>query len=271
MCVDSSRVYPKRTDADGSLCGTPAGKAYITPSYVVPATLPAKAIVVAANGGSDYLYVPDHDAPTVANVVKFLQSRGEIGAIFVAGRYGALPGTLPLDSVELEGTHGRSPDIILSFAYDENATVAGMKGIEFESALGNRGMHGSFSPIDVHNTLYAAGPDFKVGFSDTLPTANVDVAPTVAKILNLTLPGAVGRPLEEALAGGPDVGQFHVDAQVVMPAAPATGLVMKLPTSPTGADVDAGKTSYTIKLAKKVLSFGGKTYPYFDSARAVRQ
>ena len=33
----------------------------------------------------------------------------------------------------------------------------------------------SFSPIDVHNTLVAEGPDFKAGFTDTLPTGNVDV------------------------------------------------------------------------------------------------
>ena len=48
-----------------------------------------------------------------------------------------------------------------------------------------RGMHGSFSPIDVHNTLIAYGPDFREGMRDTLPTGNVDVAPTIASILGL--------------------------------------------------------------------------------------
>jgi arylsulfatase A-like enzyme len=268
--ADDGPVYAQQTDTTGAVCGA-AGRKYVTPSYVVPATLPAKGIVVAANGGSDYLYLPDHDAQTVADAVKFLQSREEIGAIFVASRYGNLPGTLPLDGLDVEGTHGRAPDVILSYNHDEAAVVAGMPGIEFESALNNRGMHGSFSPIDVHNTLYAAGPDFKVGFADTLPSANVDVAPTVAKILGLPLPGAVGRALEEALVNGPAIDQFQVATPVVMPAAPATGLTMKLPTSPDGADVDAARTQYTIQLQKKLLTFGGKTYNYFDSAKAIRQ
>jgi len=270
--ADGTPVYPQLTDSAGDplLCGV-ASRKYVTPQFNIPATIPAKAIVIAANGGSDYLYVPDHDQQTVADAVKFLQSREEIGAIFVAAKYGALAGTLPLDEVELEGTHGRSPDLIVSFNYDETAVVNGLPGIEFESAFGNRGMHGSFSPIDVHNTLYAAGPDFKTAFTDTLPTGNVDVAPTVAKILNLSLPGAVGRPLDEALASGPAVSAFTVTTPVKMPATAATGLVMKLPTSPAGADVDAGKTSYTIQLAKKQLTGGGKTYTYFDSARAIRQ
>src|SRR5262249_41750684 len=124
--ADGSTVYAPQVDTNGdpALCGT-TGKAFITPQYVVPATLPAKAIVIAANGGSDYLYVPDHDATTVANTVRFLQSREEVGAIFVANRYGNLAGTLPLDTVELEGMHGRSPDIIVGFNFDETAMVAG--------------------------------------------------------------------------------------------------------------------------------------------------
>lgn len=268
-------VYSQRTDdATGTECGAPRAGApltrYVTGRFLVPTPLMPKDIVIAANGGSDYLYVPDHDSQTVSDVVKFLESREEIGAIFVAGRYGTLPGTLKLDDVELEGTHGRSPDVIVSYNYDETAVINGLPGIEFESTGANRGMHGSFSPIDVHNTLYAAGPDFKVGFSDTLPTANVDVAPTVAKILNLSLPGAVGRPLDEALASGPGIDQFQVATSVVMPAAAATGIAMKLPTSPDGADTD-GTKSYTIKLDKKVLTAGARTYRYFDAAKAIRE
>jgi len=268
--ADNTPVYPPTAGACGS------ATSFITPPFLVPAAadLRPKDIVIAANGGSDYLYVPDHDPQTVVNVVKFLQSREEIGAIFVAGRYGVLPGTLKLDDVDIEGTHGRSPDLIVSFNFDETVVVNGLPGIEFESAPGsggNRGMHGSFSPIDVHNTLYAAGPDFKAGFSDTLPTGNVDVAPTVAKILGLQLPGAVGRSLDEALVSGPAIDQFQVTTAVVTPATKATGLVMKLPTSPTGADVDPGKTSYTIQLAKKTLTAGGKSYTYFDSAKAIRE
>src|SRR5262249_30891998 len=81
--ADGTPVYPRLTDADGSVCGMPAGKTYVTASYRVPATVPPHGIVIAANGGSDYLYVPDHDATTVQNAVRFLQSREEFGAIFL--------------------------------------------------------------------------------------------------------------------------------------------------------------------------------------------
>ena len=37
--------------------------------------------------------------------------------------------------------------------------------------------------------MMAHGPDFKSGMYDTLPTANVDIAPTVARILGLNMPG----------------------------------------------------------------------------------
>jgi arylsulfatase A-like enzyme len=271
MKADGTTLYPQLVDTDGSVCGMPAGKSYVTPSYKVPATLPAHAIVIAANGGSDYLYIPDHDATTVQNAVRFLQSREEVGAIFVSSALGAIPGTLPLDMINLEDSAGRHPDIVFSYVFDENAMVQGVPGIEYESAQGNRGMHGSFSPRDVHNTLIAFGPDFKAGFSDPLPSGNVDVAPTVAHILQLDLPQAAGRPLYEALVdGGASQTDYMVAPNTIHPAAQATGLTMKKPTSPDGTDVDAAATHYSIDLKVKVLTKGGSSWTYFDSAKAVR-
>ncbi|MCA1663089.1 MAG: alkaline phosphatase family protein, partial [Myxococcales bacterium] len=46
--------------AFGAACAAGAPAKYTTGNFVVPATLPAKALVIAANGGSDYIYVPDH-------------------------------------------------------------------------------------------------------------------------------------------------------------------------------------------------------------------
>jgi hypothetical protein len=132
-------------------------------------------------------------------------------------------------------------------------------------------MHGSFSPRDVHNVLVAAGPDFRRGFKDTLPTGNVDVAPTVARILGLSLPGTDGRPLLEAMEGGAPLGSYQVEAAVLQPAAPATALTIQLATDPGGRDVDASKSSYTFELRTKSVSSGGARYTYFDSAKAVRR
>jgi len=158
----------------------------------------------------------------------------------------------------------------VSYTFDETAMVQGFPGIEFEGGANSRGMHGAFSPIDVHNTLVAKGPDFRTGFADALPTGNVDVAPTVAFLFGLSLPGADGRPLYEALTAGVDAAEYKVDPQTTS-STDATGLVMKLPTDPDGKDVDAGKSTYHIDLHTKAVSFCGKSHTYFDYARAVRK
>ena len=271
--ADGTPVYPVETDADGKLCGKPGGKYNIGP-YKVPANPPPGALVIAVNGGSDYIYAPDRDAATVRKAVEFLQSRGEIGAIFVDSRYGDLPGTLPLDLIRAESTAGRNPDVIVSYDYDVSAVIGGVNGTEYSGSLLNnsyRGMHGSFSPLDVHNTLIAYGPDFREGFKDPLPSGNVDVAPTLAAILGLKLPRADGRPLLEALRNGPGPDDYQVAARTLRPQTAATGLSLKLPTDPSGRDVDPDKTQYTIELRTKALTYRGKTYTYFDSAKAVRQ
>jgi hypothetical protein len=211
----------------------------------------------------------------VQSVVTFLQKREEVGAIFVNSAYGALNGTLPMPMVHLEAT-GRAPDIIISYDFDEAAMVAGMPGIEYESmsTSSNRGMHGSFGPRDVHNTLIAAGPDFKTALVDTLPSGNVDVAPTIAQIFSLSLPGANGRPLLEALSsGGAAMTDYTATPSTVNPAAQATGLVFQVPTDPTGATTDGALTmgTYSINLKIKTLTKGAQSWTYFDSAKAVRQ
>ena len=281
--ADGSAVYPVGVDAAGTLCGTAGAKYQAasatlpTPvaSFRVPATLPAQGIVVAANGGSDYFYVPDHDATTITSLVRFLQSRQEFGAIFVDSRYGALPGTLPMSMVNLEnGTRQNKgqPDVVVTFNWDAQQLVNGLPGIEFESFGGNRGMHGSFSPIDVHNTLVAAGPAFKTGATVSTPTGNVDLAPTVAQLFGMAMPAADGRVLSEALLKPASTPVLTVKTSVVNPTTAATGLVFKSPVDPTGATIDSALSagSYSINLVVKDLTADGKTYRYFDYAQAVR-
>ncbi|HYR19440.1 MAG TPA: alkaline phosphatase family protein [Myxococcales bacterium] len=268
---DGAPVYPVSTDQDGAVCGK-AGQKYQVPAMKVPAELPPGALVVAVNGGSDYVYVPDHDPGLVRRAIRFLQGRTEVGALFVDDRYGRIPGTLPLGAIRAANAT-RNPDILLSYDYDEDAVVNGVRGIEYAGLLqGNsyRGMHGSFSPRDVHNVLIAAGPDFRRGFKDTLPTGNVDLAPTVARVLGLALQGTDGRPLLEAMEG-PAPGDYRVESEVVQPDAPATGLTIQLATDPGGRDVDPSKTSYTFQLRTKSLRSGGSKHTYFDSAKAVRR
>jgi arylsulfatase A-like enzyme len=70
------------------------------------------------------------------------------------------------------------------------------------------GMHGAAGEREIHNFCAATGPDFRRGFVDFNPTANVDVAPTISEILGTQTnlgPGGVvptGRAMTEALTGG---------------------------------------------------------------------
>jgi arylsulfatase A-like enzyme len=270
---DNTPVYPVLTDGDGSICGK-EGQKYQAPPYKVPAELPPGSLVVAVNGGSDYIYVPDHDPALLRKTVGFLQSRAEVGAIFIDDRYGPVPGTMPLGAIHARNAAGKNPDIILSYDHDENAVIEGTRGIEIAGMLNGasyRGMHGSFSPRDVHNILIAAGPDFRRGFRDPLPTGNVDVAPTVARILGVPLPHAQGRTLFEAMAHGAAVADYHVVQEVQRPRAPATGLTIRLPTDPDGKDIAPKLSRYTFELHTKSLKYGDQTYTYFDFAKAARR
>lgn len=279
-------TIPVRSDTTGTLCGTANAKyqaisatlAKPVASFKVPApgSLPANGIVVAANGGSDYFYVPGHDATTVANLVKVLQQREEYGAIFVDSRYGSIPGTLALSQVNLENAtrqNNGQPDVVVSFNWDYSASVQGMPGIEFESVGGQRGMHGSFGISDVHNTLIAKGPSFLGSTTVTTPTGNVDVAPTVAYLLGLSMPSADGRVINEALTVPASKTIPTVLPSTLAPTVAATGLTFESPTDPTGATKDTTLTrgSYSIGLAVKDLTMDGKTYRYFDYAKAIRQ
>jgi arylsulfatase A-like enzyme len=267
ITADGTHLYPVKDDRDGEVCGR--AQKYTSPGSLVPKPLPAGAIIVAANAGSDYLFVPDHDGETVRAAVASLRSRLQFGAIFVSDRYGEIAGTLPMSLIKTENS-ARAPDIIVSFSYDEATSVAGKPGVSYASSINRRGDHGSFSPTDVRISLMARGPHFKPGLRDPLPSANVDIAPTVARILGFGMPDAQGRVLEEALVGGPALTEYAVSSKTYR-SSRQTGLSMKLPTDLDGRSVDPGLTTYSVELQTKFLSQGDATWTYFDQARAVRE
>jgi hypothetical protein len=129
-------------------------------------------------------------------------------------------------------------------------------------------MHGSASPRDIHSTLIAAGPDFKKGFFDEYPSGTVDVAPTVAMLLGLTLPHADGRVLDEALAGS--------DARYVVTPAVAQSSAASVARFCRADDPDCRRPAkggvYRFELREKVLNSPDSThkYVYLDSAKATR-
>jgi hypothetical protein len=134
----------------------------------------------------------------------------------------------------------RSPDLVISFreiSDQDNDQLTGPEKLAFELAakgqtpVKNRsktlvhptrgimyadapaafttgmGMHGAAGQMELHNFGAAIGPDFKRNFLDTNPTANVDIAPTIAHILHIAPnigPGGArptGRILTEAFPG----------------------------------------------------------------------
>jgi arylsulfatase A-like enzyme len=269
---DGSLVYPPHTDSAGKCL--PKGMPYSLPGFHVDAAPPRDAIIIAANGGSEYFYVLNQSRESVQALARALQERSTYGAIFVRGKYGAIPGTLPLSAIQAEGNRSSppTPDLIVSFAWDEAAAAggdAGLPGTEYASAQRYRGMHGSFSPRDIHNTLIASGPHFKVGFTDSLPTGNVDVAPTVAELLGLHFDAPDGRILNEALVG-------HDTTYSVEPLEQSSDAVQLrrtcAPDDPS-CSKPTGPSVYSITLRKKVLTQSDThaTFTYFDRATATRR
>jgi arylsulfatase A-like enzyme len=73
---------------------------------------------------------------------------------------------------------------------------------DWQRAAG-KGTHATLSRFDMHNTLIAAGPDFRRGEADDLPTGNIDVTPTILQILGIKTPVQMdGRILSEAMLNG---------------------------------------------------------------------
>src|SRR6185436_10275169 len=72
---------------------------------------------------------------------------------------------------------------------------------DWQRAAG-KGTHATLSQFDMHNRLIATGPDLKRGKVDDLPTGNVDLAPTILRVLGITAPQQLdGRVLSEAMTG----------------------------------------------------------------------
>lgn len=169
-------------------------------------------IVVAANGGSDLIYLlrtPNSDLKARARqVVNLLLKQDYVSGLFVDDALGSIPGTLPLSAIRL---HGKArtpiPSIIVNFrSFDTGCAHPQACGVAVgdTSLQQGQGMHGSFSRADTYNNMAAIGPDFKKSFVDQFPVSNADVAVTLAYVLGIQMPNhgkLVGRVLSESLVG----------------------------------------------------------------------
>jgi arylsulfatase A-like enzyme len=171
---------------------------------------PAKPdLVVASNGGSDLIYLPQQDRKLAERAVKALLDQDYVSGIFVDDKLGHFPGTLPMSQIALEGKAVTpTPGIVVSFrSYVEGCGEPTNCSVEVaDTALRQgQGMHGSFGRADTMNFMAAIGPDFKSGYVDALPVSNADVGQTISQLLGLHGPASgrlQGRVLSEALPDG---------------------------------------------------------------------
>ncbi len=164
-------------------------------------------IMVVGGGGSVLFYVGQNNPAMTQQLVEFLQRSDFAGVIFTREK---LEGTFTLDRGQIDSPD--VPDVVLAFRWNENKNQFGIRGMidgDWQRAAG-KGTHATLSRFDMHNTLIAAGPDFRHGQVDDLPSGNVDLAPTILKILGIASPHPMdGRVLSEAMV--------KIDRQLLKP------------------------------------------------------
>ena len=166
-------------------------------------------VVVAANGGSDLVYVPSRDRALVQRIIDLLLAQDYVSGLFVDDDLGTFAGALPLSAINLKG-RARTPHPTIAVNFRSFATGCAepllcTAEVADAGLQQGQGMHGSFSRADTMNFMAAIGPDFRRGFVDEAPVSNADMGQTLARLLGLKIPfkgGLLGRVVEEALPGG---------------------------------------------------------------------
>ena len=189
-------------------------------------------IVVAANGGSDLIYLPDSDNDLAKRVIEALLTQDYVSGIFVDTKLGTFPGTLTLDDIALEGS-AVTPHPAIAISFRSFDTVCGEPvrcTVEVADTIlqQGQGMHGSFSRGDTWNFMAMQGPDFKSKFVDPAPTSNADLGRTIAQVMQLDVHDKgtlLGRVLAETL---PDGTVPPVTSRVLTSEPAANGLVTVL-------------------------------------------
>jgi Type I phosphodiesterase / nucleotide pyrophosphatase len=171
---------------------------------------PAKPdLVVATNGGSDLIYLPNSDKRLAQRTIAALLEQDYVSGLFVDDSLGRFAGTLPLSQIGLKGKAVTpTPSIVVSFrSYATGCDEPVNCSVEVADTVlrQGQGMHGSFGRGDTLNFMAAIGPDFKAGYTDPLPVNNADVGMTIARLMGLrpaNAGGLTGRVISEALPNG---------------------------------------------------------------------
>jgi arylsulfatase A-like enzyme len=194
-------------------------------------------LIVASNGGSDLLYVPDHSVETVRQTIAALSQLDYVGGVFVDDAYCPVmtdcPGALPMSSIGLVGS-SKVPRPALAVTYKNFYLNPG----DLQSAIQiadtdlqeGQGQHGGFGREQTLNNMAAIGPDFKSKFVDDAPMGNIDIVPTLAHILGIDMPSVgtlKGRVVSESLGGGTAVKPEPVKTALSAPASDGTRTLLE--------------------------------------------
>jgi hypothetical protein len=166
-------------------------------------------IVIATNGGSDLIYLPNKDRKLARRTINALLEQDYVSGLFVDDDLGNFPGALPMSQLGLKGNAVTpTPSIVVNFrSYVAGCAEPTNCSVEIADTVlrQGQGMHGSFGRGDTMNFMAAIGPDFKQGYVDALPVSNADVGTTAARLLNL-MPNPkgrlIGRIATEAMPNG---------------------------------------------------------------------
>jgi arylsulfatase A-like enzyme len=166
-------------------------------------------IIVAANGGSDLIYLSGEDHSLAQKTIDALIDQDYVSGIFVDDDLGSFAGTLPLSAINLKGSSRlHRPSIVVNFkSFSTGCSHPDTCAVEVADTplQQGQGMHGSFGRGDTANFTAATGPNFKRKFVNEAPVSNADIGKTIAAILGIAPHNSgnrEGRVLTEAGPNG---------------------------------------------------------------------
>ena len=185
-------------------------------------------VIIAANGGSDLIYIPRKSRVLTVRLLKALYEQDYVSGVFVDDALGLYAGALRLSAINLKGRAVTpEPSIVVnfrSFTTGCNEPTLCTVIVADTRYQQGQGTHGSLSRADTMNFMAAIGPDFRSGFVNKAPVSNADVGLTIAHLLGLDIPRKgqlVGRVIREALVEG---GMPQVSAHIQRSPQSANGL-----------------------------------------------
>lgn len=170
-------------------------------------------VMVVGNAGAVFCYVQGQDQHQVEQAVHCLQAQPYTGVVFSRV---PVEGAFPLADAHLDSA--AAPDIVAVMRWKPDLNQYGAPVLicsDSHTYPPGHGTHGTLSMSDMHNIGFAAGPDFARGMMDSLPSGNIDIAPTILWLLGVAPKEKMsGRVLTEALTvAGPPIESFATHHQ----------------------------------------------------------